>query len=434
MTPVAMAAFGNMTALSTSGSPRPFDVRRDGFVIAEGGAVLVLEELEHAKARGRPHLRRAARRRLERGRPPHHGTGTRRCRCDRLHRARSRRRRDHRAEVAHVNAHGTSTPLNDLAEAEAIEKVFGRPGPLVTSIKGVTGHSLGAAGAIEAVACALSIERRLIPPTVGLEQQDPEIHLDIVRDASPRVGTRADPVQQLRFRGPQWLHRARPRYPPEPRQRGVVGPGEFRRRARPRGRPDCAFAGFSDHPPWLVDPARPALARRDRRHPDEDAGRSPQPRPPARLPPAHRIVNVAWTLGQRGRGLVPRRSGRGQTRSRLGLVAASPDRFRQARAHLHQARPDPLLGRGNLPRGDRLAIPPAARPGAAGVIRRRAPHRRGRARRTARRDFRRVRPDADRRRLDRPGPRRPAAHGRAGGRQGAATRRRRARATRPRRA
>ncbi len=89
------------------------------------------------------------------------------------------------AEVAHVNAHGTSTPLNDLAEAEAIEKVFGRPGPLVTSIKGVTGHSLGAAGAIEAVACAMSIDRRLIPPTVGLEQQDPEIHLDIVQ-GTPR--------------------------------------------------------------------------------------------------------------------------------------------------------------------------------------------------------------------------------------------------------
>jgi 3-oxoacyl-[acyl-carrier-protein] synthase II len=86
-------------------------------------------------------------------------------------------------DIAHVNAHGTSTPLNDMAEADAIDKIFGRPGPLVTSIKGVTGHSLGAAGALEGVACALSIDRRLIPPTVGLEQQDPEIHLDIVREA-----------------------------------------------------------------------------------------------------------------------------------------------------------------------------------------------------------------------------------------------------------
>jgi 3-oxoacyl-[acyl-carrier-protein] synthase II len=86
-------------------------------------------------------------------------------------------------QVAHINAHGTSTPLNDLAEAEAIEKVFGQPGPPVTSIKGVTGHSLGAAGAIEAVACALSIQRRVIPATVGLTEQDPRVHLDIVQGA-----------------------------------------------------------------------------------------------------------------------------------------------------------------------------------------------------------------------------------------------------------
>ena len=160
MTPVALAAFGNMTALSTSGQSRPFDVRRDGFVIAEGGAVLVLEELERALSRG-AHIYAE----LLGGASSadaHHITA---------------------GDIAHVNAHGTSTPLNDMAEAEAIDKIFGRPGPLVTSIKGVTGHSLGAAGALEGVACALSIDRRLIPPTVGLEQQDPEIHLDIVRDA-----------------------------------------------------------------------------------------------------------------------------------------------------------------------------------------------------------------------------------------------------------
>ena len=83
-------------------------------------------------------------------------------------------------DVAHINAHGTSTPLNDLAEARAINKVFGEPGPPVTSNKGVTGHSLGAAGAIEAVASALTIDHRLIPPTAGYEQLDPEIHLDVV--------------------------------------------------------------------------------------------------------------------------------------------------------------------------------------------------------------------------------------------------------------
>ena len=181
MTPVALAAFGNMTALSTSGQSRPFDTRRDGFVIAEGGAVLVLEEFERARARGAriyAELLGGAS-----TADAHHitapapgGLGAIGCMELALEDAGLSV-----ADVAHVNAHGTSTPLNDLAEAEAIEKVFGRPGPLVTSIKGVTGHSLGAAGAIEAVACALSIERGLIPPTVGLEQQDPEIHLEIVR-------------------------------------------------------------------------------------------------------------------------------------------------------------------------------------------------------------------------------------------------------------
>ena len=83
-------------------------------------------------------------------------------------------------DVGHINAHGTSTPLNDAAEAEAIAKVFGAPGPPVTSIKGVTGHALGAAGAIEAAALALSIDKGLIPPTAGFQHTDPEIHLDVV--------------------------------------------------------------------------------------------------------------------------------------------------------------------------------------------------------------------------------------------------------------
>ena len=79
------------------------------------------------------------------------------------------------ADVRHINAHGTSTPLNDAAEAEAIAKVFGAPGPIVTSTKGVTGHALGAAGAIEAVAVLLSMQHRLIPPTAGTTAVDPEL-------------------------------------------------------------------------------------------------------------------------------------------------------------------------------------------------------------------------------------------------------------------
>jgi 3-oxoacyl-[acyl-carrier-protein] synthase II len=86
-------------------------------------------------------------------------------------------------DIRHINAHGTSTPLNDAAEAEAITKVFGSAGPPVTSIKGVTGHSLGAAGAVEAAAVALTLERRTLPPTFGYEHPDPEIAIDVVATA-----------------------------------------------------------------------------------------------------------------------------------------------------------------------------------------------------------------------------------------------------------
>ena len=92
------------------------------------------------------------------------------------------------AAITHINAHGTSTQANDLAEGQAIAKVFGSPGPAVTSIKGITGHSLGAAGSLEAVALALTIENRLIPPTAGLTELDPEIPLDVVT-GSPREWT-----------------------------------------------------------------------------------------------------------------------------------------------------------------------------------------------------------------------------------------------------
>jgi len=182
--PIGIAAFGNMTALSTSGHSRPFDRRRDGFVIAEGGGALVLEELGHAVSRG-AHLyaellgAASTADAYHITAPAPGGEGAVACMELALADAGIGA-----AEVAQINAHGTSTPLNDLAEAEAIEKVFDRPGPPVTSIKGVTGHSLGAAGALEAIASVLSIEGGLIPPTAGLEEQDPEIHLDIVTGAA----------------------------------------------------------------------------------------------------------------------------------------------------------------------------------------------------------------------------------------------------------
>src|SRR5688500_4750129 len=93
-------------------------------------------------------------------------------------------------DIKQINAHGTSTPLNDAAEAEAISKVFGPEGPPVTSTKGVTGHALGAAGALEAAAVLLSMDRRLIPPTAGLVNQDPEIQIDVVT-GEPRAWTPA---------------------------------------------------------------------------------------------------------------------------------------------------------------------------------------------------------------------------------------------------
>ncbi len=177
---VAIGAFTNMTALSTSGVSRPFDVRRDGFVIAEGAAALVLEDMERAIERGAriyaevlgaastadAHHITA---------PDPQGAGAVACMELALEDARLSA-----SDIGHINAHGTSTPLNDLAEARAIHKVFGAPGPPVTSAKGLLGHGLGAAGAIEAVASVLSIFHETIPPTAGLEQLDPEIGLDVV--------------------------------------------------------------------------------------------------------------------------------------------------------------------------------------------------------------------------------------------------------------
>ena len=180
-TPTSLAGFGNMTALSSSGQSRPFDVERDGFVMSEGCAVLVLESLDRATARGATILG------LVLGSAStadaHHitapapgGAGAIQCMEQAMADAGITA-----ADVVHINAHGTSTPLNDAAEAHAIDKVFGSPGPIVTSTKGVTGHALGAAGALEAAAVLLSIHHELIPPTLGLVNPDPELpELDLV--------------------------------------------------------------------------------------------------------------------------------------------------------------------------------------------------------------------------------------------------------------
>jgi 3-oxoacyl-[acyl-carrier-protein] synthase II len=191
MTPVGIAAFTNMTALSPTGWSRPFDRRRDGFVIGEGAGALLIETLDRARARG-AHIYGEILGAASNA-DAHHITapspgGTGAAVCIELALEDAGISAD---EVAHINAHGTSTPLNDLAEAEAIRKVFGSGPPPVTSIKGVTGHSLAAAGALEAVASLMTIERGVIPPTIGHEETDPEIELDIVHGEPRPIGAGA---------------------------------------------------------------------------------------------------------------------------------------------------------------------------------------------------------------------------------------------------
>ena len=182
-TPTSIAGFSNMTALSSSGVSRPFDSRRDGFVMAEGCAVLVLEEWSLAQARG-AHIWGEILGSASTA-DAHHITapapgGVGAISCMRL------AMQDagiEPSDVAHINAHGTSTDKNDEAEANAIVEIFGTPGPQVTSTKGVTGHALGGAGALEAAAVLLAMKHQLIPPTAGHELLDPDLPpIDLVVD------------------------------------------------------------------------------------------------------------------------------------------------------------------------------------------------------------------------------------------------------------
>lgn len=176
-TPTAVAGFGNMTALSNSGDSRPFDTNRDGFVMAEGAAILVLEAWELAEARGATILGEVLG--SASTADAHHITapspgGVGAVTCMQLAMDDACITPD---QVRHINAHGTSTDKNDAAEAEAVAKVFGTDdsGPLVTSTKGITGHALGAAGALEAVAVLLAMQHGKVPPTAGLIERDPEL-------------------------------------------------------------------------------------------------------------------------------------------------------------------------------------------------------------------------------------------------------------------
>jgi len=187
-TPSSLAGFNNMTALSSTGESRPFDVDRDGFVTGEGSAIFVLEEWEHAVARGANILGEILG--SASNADAHHitapspgGVGAINCMRLALDDADLTSR-----DITYVNAHGTSTPLNDAAEAAAVAAVFPHR-PAMTSIKGVTGHALGAAGALEAASVLLSFQHRLIPPTAGTQTLDDGVSVDIVlgepRDWTP---------------------------------------------------------------------------------------------------------------------------------------------------------------------------------------------------------------------------------------------------------
>ena len=205
ITPLSIAGFNNMTALSTrredpQRASRPFDVDRDGFVAAEAAGVLVLERPEDADARGaRTYARLAGYGASADGHhvtaPDPEGAG-----AERAMRAALADAGLGPGDVDHVNAHGTSTPLNDAAEARMIRRVLGEH-PAVTSTKGVTGHALGGAGAIEAAFSALTLHHQVIPPTANLDSQDPEIDLDVVAKALRETAVEAVVSDSFGFGG-----------------------------------------------------------------------------------------------------------------------------------------------------------------------------------------------------------------------------------------
>ena len=185
--PLPIAAFAAMHALSTRNeepakASRPYDTDRDGFVLGEGAAVLVLETLEHAQARGAKIYAEIAGGAVSSDAhhitaPDPEGLGASRAVLDALANAGV-----DVSEVNHINAHATSTPVGDIAEYTALHKVFGERIKTipVSATKSATGHLLGGTGALEAVFTVLAAQEKIAPPTINLDNQDPEIPLDVV--------------------------------------------------------------------------------------------------------------------------------------------------------------------------------------------------------------------------------------------------------------
>ena len=185
--PIGIGGFCAMRAMSTRNddpqhASRPFDKDRDGFVMGEGSGVIVLEELEHAKKRGAQIYCEIAG--YGNTADAHHltapspgGEGAARCMRMAL-----RSGGLNLTDVNYINAHGTSTPQGDICETQAVKSVFGDHAKqlVVSSTKGATGHMLGAAGAVEMAACALAIKHGIVPPTINLQNPDPECDLDYV--------------------------------------------------------------------------------------------------------------------------------------------------------------------------------------------------------------------------------------------------------------
>jgi 3-oxoacyl-[acyl-carrier-protein] synthase II len=193
--PLPLAAFAAMRALSKrnddpAAASRPWDADRDGFVFGEGAAALVIETLEHAQARGATIYAEVAGVGMTAdghhiAQPDPEGKGVIRAMRTALEDAGAGP-----SDVVHINAHATSTPQGDIAEAQAIRAALGdeaTSGVVVTSTKSMTGHLLGAAGAVESMAAVMALHDRLVPPTINLDTLDPEVDLDIAANQSRKL-------------------------------------------------------------------------------------------------------------------------------------------------------------------------------------------------------------------------------------------------------